>query len=139
MAWNNVREKKGEAKKQAAGKVVELRPSEKGPSSGMAGEEKLKSGLTGGREKDLAGGMEILELDFLLGVVESTEGDDRNDVTMRRLVFNELLRRQQVDTIDSNALKFYALNKGNHYGKVIQCEAIKMLTERTVHKSKVGG
>jgi hypothetical protein len=82
--------------------------------------------------------MEILDLDFLLSVVENTEGNDKNDVAMRRLTFDELLRREQQDTIDSNALKVYAMNEGELYGKVIQCEAMKVLTERTVRKSKRG-
>jgi len=138
MAWNTVREKKSEAKGTEASKVVEVHPSTKAPPSDIAGEEKLKSGLNKDREKDLAGGMEVLDSDFLLSIVENTEGNDKNDVTMRRLTFDELLRREQPDTIDSNALKVYAMNEGNLYGKIIQCEAMKVLTERTTHKSKHG-
>jgi hypothetical protein len=137
MAWNTVREKKSEVKGMAASKVVEVHPSGKAPSD-TSGEENVKSGLSRGREKDLAVGMEILDLDFLLSVVENAEGNDKNDVTMRRLTFDELLRREQQDTIDSNALKVYAINEGGLYGKVIQCEAMKVLTERTARKSKHG-
>ncbi len=137
MAWNTIREKKSEVKDMAAGKVVEVHPSGKAPSD-ISSEENVKSGLGRSREKDLAVGMEILDLDFLLSIVENTEGNDKNDVTMRRLTFDELLRREQQDTIDSNALKVYAMNEGVLYGKVIQCEAMKVLTGRTARKSKHG-
>ncbi len=129
MAWN-VDEKKGEARKTPTGKVVEIRS----PGKDAHGVEKLRADLD--KERDLASGMEVLELDFMLGVVENTRGDDKNDVMMRKLVFNELLRRQQLDTIDSTALKVYAVDDSNLYGKDIQCEAMKKLTERTLRKSK---
>jgi hypothetical protein len=138
MAWNTIREKKSEVKGMAASKIVEVHPLGKAPSD-ISGEENMKSGLNRNREKDLAIGMEILDLDFLLSVVENTEGNDKNDVAMRRLTFDELLRREQQDSIDSNALKVYAMNEGELYGKVIQCEAMKVLTERTTRKSKHGG
>jgi hypothetical protein len=89
--------------------------------------------------KDLHGGMELLELDFLLSVVENTKGGDENDVAMRKLNFNELLRREQLNTADSSVLKMYAKNEGNLYGKDIQCEAMKELAERSTHKSKHSG
>jgi len=130
MAWS-VEEKKGEVRKTPTGKVVEVRPLGKEPH----GAEKLRTDLD--KERDLASGMEVLELDFLLGVVENTRGDDKNDVMMRKLVFNELLRQQQLDTIDSNALKVYAVDDGNLYGKDIQCEAMKKLTERTLRKGRL--
>jgi hypothetical protein len=134
MAWDSVREKKGETKKASTGKLAELRSSAKSSSEEMVGDGKPKNELA--RDKDLASGMEILELDFLLSIIENIDGDDKNDVTMRRLNFNELFRREQLDTIDSSALKTYAKNDGNLYGKVIQCEAMKELTKRTVHKGK---
>ncbi len=139
MAWDSVREKKGDVKKTSTGKLAELRSSAKSPSEEMVGEGKPKDELAREKDKDLASGMEILELDFLLGIIENTDGDDKNDVTMRRLNFNELFRREQLDTIDSSSLKVYAKNDGNLYGKVIQCEAMKELTKRTVHKGKHGG
>jgi hypothetical protein len=90
------------------------------------------------REKDLHSGMELLGEDFLLSIVENSNGDDdEKDVTMRKLNFKELIRRGKLNQADSNALKIYAINKGNLYGKDIQCEAIKALAERTV-KSKTG-
>jgi hypothetical protein len=139
MAWDSVREKKGEVKKTSTSKVAELHPSGGGPSEETVGEGKPRAESARDKDKDLASGMEILELDFLLSIIEDTDGDDRNDVTMRKLNFNEVLRREQLDTIDSKALKVYARNDGNLYGKVIQCEAMKELTKRTVQKGKRGG
>ncbi len=139
MAWNAVREKKSEAKGTEASRVVEVHSPAKAPPSDISGEERPKSELNKDKEKDLASGMEMLDSDLLLSIVENTKGNDKNDVTMRRLTFDELLRREQLDTIDSNALKVYAINEGELYGKVIQCEAMKVLTERTSRKSKHGG
>ena len=131
MVWNSIREKKSEVKNMAAGKIVEMNPPTKSPFS--EGESTRSN-----RNKDLAGGMELLDLDFLLSIVENTDGSDKNDVSMRKFTFDELVRRQQQDTIDSNALKVYAINDGNLYGKVIQCEAMKVLTDRTTRKTKHG-
>jgi len=128
MVWN-VGEKKVETKRTGPGKVVEMRPSEKNSSEEAAKESK---------ERNLTGGMELLELDFLLSVIENTKGNDRNDVTMRKLSFNELIHREQADTIDSNALKVYAIDKNSLYSKVIQCEAMRALTDRTKRGSKGG-
>jgi len=121
MAWDTVKEKKDELKKGATSKTVALRPADH-PGS---------SDITTRGDKDLQSGMELLELDFLLSVVENTLGNDSNDVEMRKLSFTELLRRNQLNEIDSNALKIYAVNDGNLFGKVIQCEAMKQLTKRT--------
>jgi len=101
--------------------------------------KEIKDKPTRDREKDLHGGMELLELDFLLSIVENTKGDDEKDVAMRKLNFNELLRREQLNKADSSALKVYARNEGNLYGKDIQCEAMKELTVRTSHKRKHNG
>ena len=138
MAWS-VGEKKGETKKTEASKVVELRPSAKDASGDVAGQQKPKGGSDRERGRDLAGGMEMLELDFLLSVIENTRGDDKNDVMMRKLNFNELLRREQLNEIDSDSLKMYAVDEGNLYGKDIQCQALKELTVRTARKGKHGG
>ncbi len=131
MAWNSAKEKEVEVKRTAPGKVVEMRPLGEGSSTNKASGEKAKSKLARGGDADLNSGMELLELDFLLGIIENTKGDDENNVTMRRLNFNELLRRQKQNQIDSNALTVYAVNKGDLYGKDIQCEAMKELTKRT--------
>jgi hypothetical protein len=104
-----------------------------------AGRERPKGEAARERGRDLAGGMEMLKLDFLLSVVENAEGDDKNDVMMRKLNFNELLRREQLNEIDGNALKVYAVDEGNLYGKDIQCQAIKELAVRTARKSKHSG
>jgi len=104
-----------------------------------AGRERPKGEAARERGRDLAGGMEMLKLDFLLSVVENAEGDDKNDVMMRKLNFNELLRREQLNEIDGNALKVYAVDEGNLYGKDIQFQAIKELTVRTARKGKHGG
>ena len=90
-------------------------------------------GDTAGREKrkDLAGGMERLERDFLVSIVENTQGDDKNDVMLRRLSFNELVRRGELKAADSKSLKAYAINQGSLYDKRIRCEALKELAERT--------
>jgi len=87
-------------------------------------------------DKDVQSGMELLGLDFLLSIVENTEGDDQNNVTMRKLNFDELVHRKQLHTVDSSALKVYATDASNLYGKAIQCEAMKQLAQRTAHRGK---
>jgi len=89
-------------------------------------------------QRDLDSGMEVLEVDFLLRVIENTESCDEEDVVMRRLGFNELVRRGQLCAASSNTLREYAVNKGNLYGKDVQCEAMKELAERTGHVSDYG-
>ena len=95
-------------------------------------QEKLENDLITEKNKTLNGGMDLLELDFLLSIVENTKSNDQNDVTMRKLNFNEILRREKQNEIDSNALAVYAVNAGNLFSKDIQCEAIKELARRTV-------
>jgi len=126
MAWSTVGEKKGEEKRATRNKVVELHQSAE-----AAGQEKPEGEPATERNRDLQGGMELLELDFLLSIVENTKGNDQNDVTMRKLNFNEVLRRGKQDQIDSHALTVYAVNAGDLYGKDIQCEATKELAKRT--------
>jgi hypothetical protein len=126
MAWS-AGEKKVEAKRMGPNnKVVAVRPPSEAAGGDAAGASKSR--------RDLAGGMEMLELEFLLGVIEKTDGDDKNDVMMRKLDFNEVLRRRKQNEIDSEALTVYAVNEGNLYGKDIQCEAMKELTKRTTQK-----
>ena len=81
--------------------------------------------------RDLASGMEILELDFLLSIVENTKGRKKKDTMMRKMAFNELIRREQLSAVDSSVLNKYILNKSKLYSKEIQCEAMKALAERT--------
>ena len=98
--------------------------------------EKLKKEATEVRQADLTSGMELLELDFLLSVVANTAGRDKNSVTMRKLAFNELVRRAKLNHIRSGILKLYAINQGNLYDKDIQCEAISEMSRRTAQKTK---
>ncbi len=128
MNWGTV--KKGDMKK--TDKVVELRPGESGFENSEAQSTQTAPAAQG--TEDLESGMELLELDFVLGIIESIEGADKNDVTMRKLCFNEVIRRNQQNEIDSYALKSYAINDGNLYGKDIQCEAMKEMALRTEHK-----
>jgi len=85
--------------------------------------------------RSLAGGMEMLELDFLLGVIENSDGADKNDISMRKLTFDEVLRRGQQAEIDSKALTVYSVDASRFYGKDIQCAAMSELTRRTSSKS----
>lgn len=94
--------------------------------------------VSGGKQKedrDVSSGMEILDLDFLVKVVENTKGRSKKDVMMRKLVFDELLRREQVTAVDSKALNIYTINKSKLYDKKIQSGAMKALAERTKPRS----
>jgi hypothetical protein len=102
----------------------------------MASQPRAGKELHKQKMKDLDGGMELLELDFLLSITGNTEGSDETDLAIRKLGFNELLRRGKLDRVSSYALKTYAINQGNLYGTDIQCEAIKELAERTAHHSQ---
>lgn len=130
MAWNSVKEKKSEAKGSTS-KVAELRPEGTAEKAAESKGEMAKE-----RAEDLHSGMELLEPDFLLGIIENTNSNDKNDVTMRKLTFNEMLRREKQSQIDSSSLKVYAMNQGNLYGKDIQCEAMKELSRRTTQYNK---
>jgi hypothetical protein len=131
MNWGTA--KKNEVKK-SSDKVVELHPS--GSTSSEATAVKTKPAATKARGEDLESGMELLELDFLLSIIENTDGDDKYEVTMRKLCFKEVLRRDQQNEIDSQAVKAYAVNENNLYGKDIQCEAMKELSARTEQNIK---
>lgn len=87
-------------------------------------------------KRNLATGMETLELEFLLGVVEDIDSSDKRDVVMRKLNFNELIRRSRVDAVGSNVLKIYAKDEDKLYDRHIQCEAMKQLSARTVATSQ---
>ena len=76
-------------------------------------------------------GMELLDPDFLLCIIEDIEGSDKNEVEMRILSFNEMFRRDQLHSIKSDVLKVYAVNRENLYTKNIQCRAMKELAKRT--------
>ncbi len=99
----------------------------------IVSETKISSTL--GKERDLSSGMELLEQDFLVKVVEKIQGNDKNDIIIRKLGFDELLRRGQLKAASSESLKVYARNEVNVYGKDIQCEAMKELAGRAVLQS----
>lgn len=84
------------------------------------------------RNRDMNGGMEILELDFLLSVIENTDATTDNDIMMRKLAFNELIRTNRVNEIESQSLKVYAIDEHGWFTKDIQCESFKELTTRTL-------
>jgi hypothetical protein len=82
--------------------------------------------------RNLESGMELLELDFLLSVVEETEGEEKNDVAMRKFSFNELIRTNRVNHVDSLVLKYYTVDEKQLYSREIQCAAMAELTDRTL-------
>jgi hypothetical protein len=127
MAWG-VGERKLDLRKGPGGKVVPLDEAQE-----TAGETTMEKKTKA--QRNLAGGMDLLELDFLLGVIENINGDDKNDVAMRKLTLNEALRRNQQNEIDSAALSVYAVDEKGLYGKDIQCAAMKELYRRTEQKS----
>ncbi len=85
------------------------------------------------RGRDVSSGMELLDLDFMLDTVENVEASEPTDIQMRKLIFTEILRTERLHELDSSALKAYAVNQGGLFDKDIQCEAMKELTERTIH------
>ena len=97
---------------------------------------KLKNESAGQRGADLTSGMELLELDFLLDIVANTGGHDKNNVTMRKLGFYELVRRAELGRVSSSKLKVYAINQDALFDKNIQCEAIRELSRKTADRSK---
>ena len=120
-------DRKIEVRKSTGTRIVELGGAEE-TTGEVTMEKKQRTG------RNLAGGMDLLEMDFLLGVIENTDGDDKNDVAMRRLSFNEVLRRNQQSEIDSASLMVYSVDEKDLYGKDIQCAAMKELTRRTEQK-----
>ena len=119
MKWNNVKEE-NEVLKDKATAVVSMRS-----------EESVSEKPVERKGSDLQSGLELLEMDFLLSVVENTAGSDHNDVAMRKINFNEILRREQRHQIASSALKVYAMDEEGLYGKYIQCQSMQELAERT--------
>ena len=99
-------------------------------------QEKWENELLTEKNRDLQGGMELLELDFLLSIVENTKGSTQNNVTMRKLNFNEVLRRQKLSKVNSKALTVYAVNRSDLYSKDIQCKAMEELAQRTTRTNR---
>jgi len=98
---------------------------------GTAARKNTKNLRAAKKIKDLHSGMDLLELDFLLNIVENTKGNGQNDVAMRKLNFNEVLRRDKLNQVNSKVLTVYAINKGDLYDKDIQCKAMEELAKRT--------
>lgn len=105
--------------------VRDVRPSRKDNKARNAGAR--KSG------RDMHSGMELLALDFLLSIVENIDAHEKNDITMRKLCFNELIRTNQLREVDSKALKGYGMDAEGLFGKDIQCHALGELADRTSH------
>ena len=119
MKWNNVQEE-NEALKEKAAAVVSIKS-----------EQSQKANTKQRKDNDVNSGLEMLDIEFVLGVVDSTDSDDPNDITMRKIAFNEILRRDSRPRISSDALKVYALDQNKYYGKDIQCQAMQELAVRT--------
>lgn len=119
MKWNNVKEE-NEALQEKAAAVVGVKSEQ---SSGASKETR--------KSQNVNSGLELLDLEFVLGVVDSTGSADPNDIIMRKIGFNEILRRNSRPRISSDALKVYALDQNKFYGKDIQCQAMQELAERT--------
>ena len=83
------------------------------------------------RGRDLHGGLELLELDFLLDLVENIDGMDEYALTMRKLSFHELARTSRISEIDSSALRYYCMDEDGLYDRRTQCEAMQELSART--------
>ena len=101
--------------------------------SDAASHKKPEKRLAKGQNKNLHGGMELLELDFLLSIVENIKGNSRKDVTIRKLNFNEVFRREKLNQVKSKVLAVYAIDQDHLYGKDIQCQAMGELAKRTSH------
>jgi hypothetical protein len=95
--------------------------------------KKPEKKLAKGQNKNLHSGMELLELDFLLSIVENIKGNNQKDITIRKLNFNEVFRREKLNQVKSKVLTVYATDQSNLYGKDIQCQAMRELTNRTTH------
>jgi len=94
--------------------------------------EKQASKESRKRGRDLHAGLELLDLDFLLDMVENVESAEEHEVLMRKLSFHELSRTGRIGEVDSNALRYYCLDEEGLYDKQVQCEAMKELAARTM-------
>ncbi|MCJ7693280.1 MAG: hypothetical protein MUO22_07675 [Sedimentisphaerales bacterium] len=108
-----------------------LKTQQTGNSTVQVRKQRAFGFASDGKGRDLHGGMELLELGFLLSVLEEMSSAEVSDVTMRKLSFEELLRRDRLSRISSKALKLYAKDEQGFYGRKIQCEAMKQLSQRT--------
>lgn len=132
MNWSTAKKNENKAKND----IVEVHPQDDQIQESEGTTMATATAKSTTRGEDLDSGMEMLELDFLLGLIENTDSDETTDVTMRKLCFNELLRRNQQNEIDSYSLKIYAVNEKTLYTKHMQCEAMKELAMRTEQNVK---
>jgi hypothetical protein len=87
--------------------------------------------------RDLKSGMELLEREFLVWVVEHIDAADNQDIAMRGMCFAELVRRGELSALLSEALKAYILDEGGFFGKTVQREAMAELAGRTEKELRV--
>ncbi len=71
------------------------------------------------------------DLTVMLDIVEDTTSNNDDDVIMRILTLEKLICQNQLDQTDSHALKIYAMDEDNLYGKPIQRAAMTELASRT--------
>jgi hypothetical protein len=83
--------------------------------------------------RNFEGGMELLTSDFLVEVVEKIESVEIYDITMRNLCFCELVRRNALQAVSSDALKAYTLNTDGTFDKSIRYQAMRELAHRTAN------
>ena len=76
-------------------------------------------------------GMELLAVEFLVGIVERIDALEKPDIAMRSMCWKELSRRGRLDAISSDSLKSYILNEGGFFDKSIRTEAMAQLACRT--------
>jgi hypothetical protein len=86
------------------------------------------------KRRDLKSGMELLSGSFLVKVIESRNDGicaDGIDIEMQRMCFAELLRRNELEAVSSEALKVYTVDEEGNYGKTIHRQAMEELFRRT--------
>ena len=83
--------------------------------------------------RDLKNGMDLLTREFLVDVVEKTDSAGKLDISMRCMCFDELVRRNELFALSSEALKVYVLNEGELFSKTIRLAAMAQLADRTGH------
>lgn len=87
-------------------------------------------------QQKTTGGLELLEDNFLVEMVNQVTNTDSDDLTMHMLALKEMIRRDKLNLASSKALAFYTLNKTKEYDKKIQCAAMLELAKRTDEENK---
>jgi hypothetical protein len=88
------------------------------------------------KKRDTKTGLEIVNREFLVEVVERTDAVDNLDISMRSMCFDELVRRNELSALSSEALKVYVLNESEFFSKTIRREAMTQLAGRTGQKTR---